>query len=234
MKTSRARRGSASTTRPSASTGTGTTRRRARRTGRARRGSPGSSTTTTSPGSSSTRATRSSACWVPWVTTTSSGSACDPAGVGRGGAPPRRAGSGGPRVRRTSRARRPRRDLGGEQPPPGVEREEGGVRDADAEVVRRGWLATPLTGCGAQRPGRRGAQRGRRAPSARASSAPRPRRRTCRRRPAPPGALGDQPLVDGGDGGSGDAQVGGQRPGRREPVPGPEPAGRAGRPSSAR
>jgi hypothetical protein len=62
--------GMASTTSPSASTGTGTTS--APREASSRRGGPypGVSTATGSPGASSTRATRSTACWVPLVTTT--------------------------------------------------------------------------------------------------------------------------------------------------------------------
>src|SRR5580704_2126511 len=66
----RAEGGSRSTTRPWSSTGTPTTFA-PRAPNRRRTGTyPGSSTATQSPGSSKIRATRSTACWVPEVTTT--------------------------------------------------------------------------------------------------------------------------------------------------------------------
>ena len=86
-------------------------------------------------------------------------------------------------VRARARRRGGRR---GEQPPPGVEREEGGVGDADAEVVRRRSPRTRSPG-GAAPSRSRGAAARRAYAGAVASRGPRLARRTSRRRRAPRG-----------------------------------------------
>ena len=80
----------------------------------------------------------------------------------------------------------------------------------------------PLTGCGRRSQDRRGRSVVRRA--RRVGLAPTAATKVPGADPRLQVSFGDQPLVDGGHGRSADAQVGGQRPGRREPVAGPEPA----------
>ncbi len=112
--------------------------------------------------------------------------------------------------------------LGGDQPPPGVEREQRRVGDADPEVVRR------RRALAADR------QRPERPARPRVDGARRPRGRGrggevgdvgAGADPGVEEALRDQPLVRRRDGVAGHAEVARQRPARRQPVAHVEPAG---------
>ncbi len=133
----------------------------------------------------------------------------------------------------------PQPQLGGDQPAPGLEREQPRVRHAHPEVVarRRCGPARPAPASATQ-PGRgRRADRPARA-SRRGAAAQCERRGLGHERPGADPTDGEtlrrQPVVRRGDGVAGDLQAGGQDPGRRQPLARAGPGRRGSRRAGSR